>query len=114
MTTAERKALIKRVKELNSRIRHLSASNVVREVVQDIIEEYSKEADRLTKVTYRRREYLYNFIGGGWNSEWAFTVEEAIQQAKDRWANGGGPEADEESFRVSDPADYRNLLSLFY
>jgi hypothetical protein len=65
------------------------------------------------------KEYLYNFVGGGWNSEFAHTKAQAIKQAKNRWAGStqaGHPqlEVDTTSFRISTPKDYQNLMSLFY
>ena len=65
----------------------------------------------------KRKEYLYNFVGGGWNSEWATTKRGAIKQAKARWESEPITSqlvVDENSFRVSTPTDYNNLLSLFY
>ena len=65
-----------------------------------------------------RVEFLFNFIGGGWNSEWAFSPEEAIAQAITRF---GDPrlesttcKVDIASFRVATTSDRDNLLSLFY
>lgn len=65
------------------------------------------------------KEYLYNFVGGGWNSEFAQTKSQAIKQAKARWegaTQSGNPhlEVDPNSFRISTKEDYRNLMSLFY
>lgn len=113
MTSAERKKLISRVAELNFRIASLQRLEND-SVIEDIIKEYNNEIARLNKSTYERREYLYNFIGGGWNSEWAYTVEEAIEQAQNRWA-ADSPKlrVDMESFRVSTPSDYSSLLSMF-
>ena len=62
----------------------------------------------------QKKEYLYNFIGGGWNSEFAKTKRGAIAQAKKRWADSKGLDIDLTSFRVSTPSDYQNLMSLFY
>jgi hypothetical protein len=65
-----------------------------------------------------RREYLFNFKGGGWNSEWAFYEEEAIKQAEKKYGaptkSGTICNVDTTTFRVSTPADYRNLMSNFY
>ena len=60
------------------------------------------------------KEYLYNFVGGGWNSEFAKTKRGAIAQAKKRWAGNSNLQVIETSFRVSTPRDYQNLMSLFY
>jgi hypothetical protein len=62
----------------------------------------------------QKKEYLYGFIGGGWNSELAKTKRGAIAQAKKRWADSPDLVIDKASFRVSTPRDYQNLMSLFY
>ena len=61
-----------------------------------------------------QKEYLYNFVGGGWNSEYATTKRGAIKQAKNRWKGNDRLVVDENSFRVSTPSDYQALMSLFY
>lgn len=60
------------------------------------------------------KEYLYNFVGGGWNSEFALTKRKAIAQAKKRWAGEANLIVDPKSFRISTPSDYKACLSLFY
>jgi len=62
----------------------------------------------------KRKEYLFNFEGGGWNSEFAFTKKQAKSQAKNKYANDKKCVVNFNSFRVSTPEDYQNLLSLFY
>ena len=59
------------------------------------------------------KQYLYNFVGGGWNSEWATSKRGAIKAAKARWQ----PHRlviDEQSFRLSTPSEYIMLMSLFH
>lgn len=77
-----------------------------------------KQAIEQANAPATKVEFLFNFIGGGWNSEWAFSPEEAIAQAITRF---GDPRlesttcrVDIASFRKSTPADQDNLLSLFY
>jgi len=62
------------------------------------------------------REYLYNFTDGGWNSEYAISKAQAYKQAVERWGKDSNLAAriDKNSFRVSTPGDYNNLMSLFY
>ena len=60
------------------------------------------------------KQYLYNFVGGGWNSEWATTNRGAIKQAKARWKGDGGLVVDENSFRISTDSECNSLMSLFY
>jgi hypothetical protein len=81
--------------------------------IENTIQQTNAAAKPATRV-----EFLFNFIGGGWNSEWAFTPEEAITQAIARF---GDPRlesttcrVDIASFRKSTPADHNNLLSSFY
>ena len=62
----------------------------------------------------KNKQYLYNFVGGGWNSEFAKTKRGAIAQAKKRCKDSPDLVIDEASFRVSTPEDYNNCLSLFY
>jgi len=83
-------------------------------VIQDIIGEYMDEVERINEITSSKREYLYNFKSGGWNSEWAYTSNQAYAQAMERWGDDPKLQIDPKSFRASTPADYANLLSLFY
>ena len=66
------------------------------------------------KTELQKKEYLYNFVGGGWNSEWAKTKRGAIARAKKRWAGEAHLIVDPKSFRISTPRDYQACLSLFY
>jgi len=64
--------------------------------------------------TNQRQEYIYNFIGGGWNSEYAYSLQEAISQAKARWGDSQTLIVDEKSFRVPTEAQMNLALSNFY
>jgi hypothetical protein len=82
-----------------------------------IIDETKAEIALLEKTLATKWEFLFNFKSGGWNSEIAFTKEEAIEQAI---ANYGHPSEDHKalnidvtSFRVSSPSDRNNLMSTF-
>lgn len=75
----------------------------------DILEENINHINNITKV-----EYIYNFVDGGWNTEWATSEKEAIKQAKKRWKGDDGLVVDTKSFRKSTKADMDNLLSMFY
>ncbi len=59
------------------------------------------------------KTYLYNFTSGGWNSVIAKTKRSAIRLAKKEWANNNTLIINEKSFRISTPADYRQLLLSF-
>lgn len=65
----------------------------------------------------RQKEYLFNFIGGGWNSEMAYYEEEAIEQAIFKYGHPDTQEhlrVDTTTFRLSTPNDYNQQLSNFY
>jgi len=63
--------------------------------------------------SFKRVEWLFNFKGGGWNSEYAVTKEEAYKQACERMSNLA-KEILADSFRVSTHEDKEFLLRSFY
>jgi len=85
--------------------------------IASILDETRAEIASIATQLATRWEFLFNFIGGGWNSEIAFTEEEAIEQALFKY---GHPDTqtslrvDVTSFRVSTPTDYKNQMSTFY
>ena len=124
MTQAQRDLAIRRLESLKLRLNALNgilktelSSPFYRKECDQIVVETTTEIEAIEKQLATKLEFLFNFKGGGWNSEVAFTKEEAIEQAID---NYGFPEEgkkilniDITSFRVSTPDDRRNLLSLF-
>ena len=122
MTREQRDAAKQRLELLELRLDGISALTVngdageMGATLQPIINETVAEIVSLEKTLATKLEFIFNFKGGGWNSEVAFTKEEAIEQAIE---NYGVPEdgkilnIDITSFRVSTPDDMRNLLSLF-
>jgi hypothetical protein len=116
MTNAEYNQLSERKEILNTRIfslKDVNTDRMAKEAISSVIEESRNEIAKIEKLLTEKREYLYNFKGGGWNSEYAYTKELAIKQANERWETTD-MQADPTSFRVSTPSDYQNLLSLFY
>lgn len=122
MTREQRDAAKQRVVALSSR---LDAIQTLTENMSDqggieianIINETKAEIDALTKRIATKWEFLFNFKGGGWNSEVAFTKEDAIEQALFNYGHPDTQEhlrVDTSTFRVSTPADYKNQLSSFY
>jgi len=126
MTKAERNKMLQRYTDLLNRIDTLqfilNNVNIVGHEENDlhsIIKEAESELAKIKNLKDNKREYLFNFKGGGWNSEYAFTEEQAIEQALEKYGvpNEYGREGlnvDVSTFRVSTPSDYQNLLSLFY
>ena len=82
-----------------------------------IIQETEAELAKIKNLKDNKRQYLFNFKSGGWNSEFAFTEEEALQQAIEKYGrpnNSSVLSIDTKSFRVSTPTEYQSLLSSFY
>ena len=83
-----------------------------------IIQETEAELAKIKNLKDNKRQYLFNFKSGGWNSEFAFTEEEALQQAIEKYGRPNDSSKvlniDERSFRVSTPTEYQSLLSSFY
>lgn len=60
-------------------------------------------------------EWIFNWIGGGWNSIMAVNKAAAISAAIEKYEGHGKINSnliDTKSFRVSTPSDCQNLLSL--
>ena len=124
MTNAQRQSALARILVLKNRNANMHAMCNVMELSDvmenEIIEQMAENQDvinQLEKATSTKYEFLFNFIGGGWNSEYAHTLEEAQELAKAKYSTEdykGTCVPDMKTFRVSTPADYNNLLSLFY
>lgn len=124
MTREQRNRAIQRLELLEVRLDGISAITDngcpidMGNLLQPIIDETQAELDLLERTLATKWEFLFNFKSGGWNSELAFTREEAIEQAI---ANYGQPSEDHKvlnidvtSFRVSTTHDKAGLLSLFH
>ena len=119
MTNSERNLGLERIIELKNRNQELNAlinryepSTNMEEMLLEIVKENQTSIDRLEKSTSARYEFLFNFESGGWNSEYAYTKEEAQQLANEKYCNSTS-KPDMKTFRVSTPNDYQNLLSMF-
>jgi len=123
MTREQRNKAIQRLELLELRLDGLSAlsynvSDKGGIELLSVIDETKAELDLLEKTLATKWEFLFNFKSGGWNSEVAFTREEAIEQAIAKY---GQPSEDHKvlnidvtSFRVSTTHDKAGLLSLFH
>ena len=122
MTKEQRDALKQRVVLLESRLDGISAltenmSDKGGIAIMSIIEETKIEIMTLERTLATSLEFLFNFKGGGWNSEVAYTKEDAIEQAIFKYGHPDTQEhlrVDTSTFRVSTPTDYNNQLSSFY
>ena len=125
MKKTERNQLLQRYTDLLNRLDDL---NLIREnttslfgpelqaQIVSLIGETETEIETI-KERRKKKEYLFNFIGGGWNSEMAYYEEEAIEQALFKYGHPDTQESlrvDINTFRVSTPSDYNQQLSNFY
>jgi len=106
-TVKSQQKLIKELQKKHELLTSLSGSVEALEVVADVTKGIREAITYLEK----RKEWNFNWIGGGWNSEYAHTREEAYNQALDI-TDTLVPDLD--TFRVATEADTKSLLSLFY
>ena len=126
MKKAERNKMLQRYTDLLNRVdtlqfilKHIDLEEGEENDLFNIIEETESELAKIKDLKDKKREYLFNFTSGGWNSEYAFTEEQAIEQAIENYgqpsADGSGIlDVDVKSFRVSTPSDYQALMSMFH
>jgi len=122
MTRNQRNAAKQRVIALSNRLDAIQAATENMSdkggiEILNIINETSAEIESLERMLATSLEFLFNFKGGGWNSEVAYTKEDAIEQAITKYGNPDTQTSlrvDVASFRVSTPADYKANMSLFY
>jgi len=123
MTQAQRDLAVRRLESLKLRLNALFgilktelSSPFYRTECDRIVLETTTEIEAIEKQLATKLEFLFNFKGGGWNSEIAYTKEDAIEQAVFKYGHPDTQEilkVDVTTFRVSTPDDRRNLLSLF-
>ena len=122
MTRDQREAAKQRLWNLELRLNGINAltenmSDKGGVEIASILEETAAEIASIEKTLATKWEFLFNFIGGGWNSEVAFTKEDAIEQALFQYGHPNTQTSlrvDVTSFRVSTPTDYKNQMSTFY
>jgi len=122
MTRDQREAAKQRLWNLELRLNGINAltenmSDKGGAEIASILEETAAEIASIEKTLATKWEFLFNFIGGGWNSEVAFTKEDAIDQALFQYGHPNTQTSlrvDVTSFRVSTPTDYKNQMSTFY
>ena len=122
MTREQRDAAKQRVVALSSR---LDAIQTLTENMSDkggieianIINETKTEIMTLERTLATSLEFLFNFKGGGWNSEVAYTKEDAIEQALFKYGHPDTQimcQVDTSTFRVSTPSDFDAQMRGFY
>jgi hypothetical protein len=65
-------------------------------------------------VMSKSQEYVYFFIGGGWNSEYGTSIEDVKEKVRERWSDSPTLQVDWDSFHLPTEGEMKGLLSLFY
>lgn len=77
--------------------------------LEELKEEQS--GNKMAKGGETKKEYLFNFTSGGFNTIFAKDKREAVKLAKEKYKD---LKVDEKSFRVKTEKDYKQLMSSFY
>lgn len=86
--------------------------SVISALLITIAEKEAKEANKAPKVI-TNKQFIFNFVGGGWNTVWAKTKRGAIAQAAKEYKKSNLV-PDPNSFRASTPSDMKANLASFY
>ena len=76
-----------------------------------LVNQITREIVDLNFIIDERKEFLFNWKTGGWNSVWATYKEEAFLAASEM---SDTLKPDPDSFRISTPSDYDACLRSFY
>jgi hypothetical protein len=124
MKQSEKKELTERFNLLSQRIKDLEAMNDQQLAFSDgfnphallltIIDETTEEANKIEAILTTTREYIYNFKSGGWNTEFASTIEEAREKAIRRWKDLERLDVDPDSFRLTNANHLTSLMQMFH
>jgi hypothetical protein len=99
-----RKERTKALKLVTAQIKELEKSKLAS--IKVLVVELKERQSVLSK----NHQWLFNFVGGGWNSSFGMDKEEAIKAAVKEYGKG----VDTKSFRISTESEEKALLSLFY
>jgi len=62
----------------------------------------------------KRKEYIFNFESGGWNTVYAKTLKGAIKEAIKKYEYSDVLNPDPSTFRLATQKDLDSLMRLFY
>ena len=101
----------KQIRNLGITISHLTD---MRERLKSSSIEYHEYQQDVPKTP--QEEYMYHFVGGGWNSEFANSEAEAITKAEARWNGDPKLVIDRSSFKLQskNKDEYKALMNLFW
>ena len=104
---------VKRIKILTSALKTSLSSYPIEAKL--VIKAEVEKLDKRVEFLKSRKPFLYSFVGGGWNSCYAVTIDDAIKGEKKRWKASGSKLVDKMvNFRLSTDSEEKSLMSLFY
>jgi len=62
----------------------------------------------------KRKEYMYSFVEGGWNTVWAKTIRGARKLAVEKWKEHNDLTVDETSVHIATKEGMQAAMSLFW
>ena len=62
----------------------------------------------------KKREYMFNFKGGGWNTVWAINLKEATKRALKEYSSSPYTQVDVKTVRLTNFREVEAAMSNFY
>lgn len=74
-----------------------------------------QEVDLINEtILEKKREYMFNFKGGGWNTVWAINLKEATKRALKEYSSSPYTQVDVKTVRLTNFREVEAAMSNFY
>jgi hypothetical protein len=90
-----------------------STYNTIVSILNKINDAGIVKAERTPKVLVRK-QYMFSFVGGGWNTVWAKTLPGAKRQALLEYGDDDGLNVQLDSVHLATESGLQSAMSLFY
>jgi hypothetical protein len=90
-----------------------STYNTIVSILNKINDAGIVKAERTPKVLVRK-QYMFTFVGGGWNTVWAKTLPGAKRQALLEYGDDDGLNVELDSVHLATKSGLQSAMSLFY
>ena len=90
-----------------------STYNTIVSILNKINDAGIVKAERTPKVLVRK-QYMFSFVGGGWNTVWAKTLPGAKRQALLEYGDDDGLNVELDSVHLATESGLQSAMSLFY
>ena len=87
--------------------------NTISDILNKINNAGLVKLERTPKV-FVRKQYMFSFVGGGWNTVWAKTRKGAIKAALAEYKDSDTLNVDVDSVHLATERGLQNAMSLFY